>query len=74
MLVESCVLDYKLQMLYCRSLTCDEVAFLTAEMDAEHAVDKRARLLASKSRWSEMGDVTATQPLVSAETGRMMVA
>ncbi|KAB5586766.1 hypothetical protein PHYPO_G00005330 [Pangasianodon hypophthalmus] len=36
-------------------------------MDADHVSDKRVRLLASKTRWSEMDDVTATQPLISAD-------
>lgn len=44
---------------------------MTAEMDADHVGDKRARLLASKTRWSEMDDVTATQPIISADTGRI---
>lgn len=52
-------------------MTCDEVDFVIAEMDAGHVGDKRARLLASKTRWSEMGDITATQPVISADTGRM---
>lgn len=52
-------------------MTCDEVDFVTAEMDADHVGDKRARLLASKTRWSEMGGITATQPFISAHSGRM---
>lgn len=54
-----------------KPLTCDEVDFVTAEMDADHVGDKRARLLVSKTRWREMGDVTAAKPLISACTGRM---
>ncbi|MCJ8728536.1 hypothetical protein PDJAM_G00005640 [Pangasius djambal] len=36
-------------------------------MDADHVSDKRVRLLESKTRWSEMDDVTATQPLIGAD-------
>ncbi|XP_027004543.2 protein ITPRID1 isoform X1 [Tachysurus fulvidraco] len=37
-------------------------------MDADHVDDKRARLLASRSRWSEIGGVTSTQPITRAVT------
>ncbi|KAG7336108.1 hypothetical protein KOW79_000801 [Hemibagrus wyckioides] len=51
-----------------RFLTCDEMDFVTTEMEADHVGDKRARLLASRTRWSEIGDVTTTQPLTRAIT------
>ncbi|KAL6488692.1 hypothetical protein MHYP_G00024330 [Metynnis hypsauchen] len=34
-------------------------------MAVDHMADKRARLLASKSRWSGMNDVAATHPLIN---------
>lgn len=52
-------------------LTCDELDFVITEMDADHVGDKRARLLASRTRWSEIGDVTSTQPITRAVTGKM---
>ncbi|XP_036441923.1 uncharacterized protein itprid1 isoform X2 [Colossoma macropomum] len=39
--------------------------FVTAEMAVDHVADKRARLLACRSRWSGMNDVAATHPLIS---------
>ncbi|XP_060726039.1 protein ITPRID1 isoform X1 [Tachysurus vachellii] len=39
-------------------------------MDDDHVGDKRARLLASRTRWSEIGDVTSTQPITRAVTER----
>lgn len=60
-----------LQIVVWKALTCNEVDFVIAEMDADHVGDKRARLLASKTKWSEMDEITATHLVIGANIGRM---